>query len=142
MISAEERERILSAELTRPRFPGLRVVSPGILRHCRTLQLSEFTPGVQVDPAEDPAARAARELVAFAYLLDTRHTLDQLDIFVEAPLVVRVQLLREYEFGIPLTLIAGVKKELALTKRAMSAIDYDIEPKPDDPEPARPRGNS
>ena len=147
MISAAERESILTAALTRQPFPGLRVVSPGVLAHCRTLRLSEFVKRAAApETPEAAAARAHLELLAFAYLIDARHTLDDLDAFVAIPDAERLKLLRDYGFSIPLSLLACVQREQAASFRELAAIDYNIEEKPptdpDAPAPPVPRGNS
>lgn len=122
-LTTAARDAILSDEFTRPEPAALRLFSVGILKILRNCGLASASPGAA--PAD-----SAREMLAIAWLLDARQSLDQVREFGDLDDATRQTMLADYEFAIDPAFFLRVKHEVALTQRAINLALLKIEPKP------------
>lgn len=135
------REQILTDEFLRPARPGLRKLSAGVLALARKLQIGfALTPG---ERAALPAEEAARDMVAFAWLLDARHSLAAIRAGAAMGRArFAAEILDDYEFALDVAFLKLVEAEIADTGRAIDAAAFIVAEKPGDTSGAAPPGNS
>jgi hypothetical protein len=132
------REDLLVSDVIRPRPPGLRPFSVGILALARELQLA-IGGGVATAPSPQ---EQSREAVALAWLLDEAHSIAALK---EGAARGRerffAELVEPYEFALEPARLLMVQAEIARANRAVDAALFEVAPKPGSAAGPTPPGN-
>lgn len=140
-MTPAQRQEILDDEFVRAKPPGVRLVSTGIIKLAQKLRLNLLLSNAE--KAEITPDRAAREAVAMVWLLDERHTLQQIkeraDIGAQW---VDSEELDQYDFELDPLLLLAVQREIQRTFSAIYAAQYEVESKASPGDGAKPKGNS
>ena len=136
------RETLLEDEFVRAPVPGLRLFSVGILKLARKLDVATaLPPGSQTD-AHKAEGRAEADMLVITWLLDARHSLQEIREAADAGRAALDARMEEYEFGLSPALFNGAKLELSLANAALEMMLYKVAPKPSTGDSPAPPGNS
>ena len=136
------RDEILEDEFVRAKLPGLREFSVGVLKLARKLAVGLALPNGELPADEATAARAERDLVILTWLLDERHSLDEIKRAADAGRAALEPVIDDYEFAIPPALVNAAKLAIARTNAALEQVMFKVVPKPGSAAPDAPPGNS
>lgn len=120
------RETLLQREFTRPKAKGIREFTIGIWRIANDLNVDGHK----------------RAWSVVAWLMDEKNPLDLVRSAPSMPSEQFDAIIEEYEMTLSPVFVEQVKLEVKLVKAAAAAIDYDIEPKPDEKPPTVPEKKS
>lgn len=134
------RADLLEDEFVRAKVPGLREFSVGILKLARKLGVATAMPADQVQEADRTAARAEQDMIVLTWLLDERHTLQDIREAADAGRAALDARLTGYEFDLTPALFNGAKLELARANAALEKMIFRIAPKPSSGESPVPPG--
>ena len=132
------REEILDDEFVRAKPPGLRLVTPGLLKLFRKVGLRVLRTAQAADAPPHPM-----EWPAVCFLMDERHPLGQIrETADRGPAFLDSAELAGYDFEITPLFLLRVKEEISRTNRALEALAFEIENKPGGREGPQPAGKS
>lgn len=133
------REEILNDEFLRPQPAALRPLSVGVLALARKLGLSL----AMSEPREVSEEDRAQEVVMLAWLLDSRHSLEEIKLAAaEGRERFLAQRLDAYQFALHPSQLIAVQQEFARTNAAIEQALFSVQPKPSSGDAPSVPGNS
>lgn len=133
---------MLEDEFVRAPIPGLRLFSVGVLKLARKLEVATALPPELQTDAHKVAGRAERDMLVITWLLDARHSLQQIRETADAGRAAMEPLLDAYEFDLQPALFNGAKLEVSLVNAALEQMLYKVAPKPSSGDAPVPPGKS